>query len=101
MNKGYLSLLRMEVLTELFITLRQIIKGMATIIINEKTKIGKNVIEMLKALSKVDNNKSIKFLNETEYLLSTEANRKVLNQGISQVKKGTKGKIVKPDELWK
>ena len=42
---------------------------MATIVINEKTKIGKNVLEMLKALSKVDDNKSIKFIDETGYLL--------------------------------
>jgi hypothetical protein len=74
---------------------------MATIVINEKTKIGKNVLEMLKTLSKVDNNKSIKFLDETEYLLSTEANRNALIQGVIQLKKETKGKIVKPDELWK
>jgi hypothetical protein len=74
---------------------------MATIVINEKTKIGKNVLEMLKTLSKVDNNHSIKFLDETEYLLSTEANRKVLMDGIIQVKRGTKGRTIKPSEMWK
>ena len=74
---------------------------MATIIINEKTKIGKNVLEMLKALAKVDDNKSIKFIGETEYLLSTEANRDVLMEGVSQVKEGKKGKSIKPSELWK
>jgi len=74
---------------------------MATIIINEKTKIGKNVLEMLKALAKVDDNKSIKFIGETEYLLSTEANRDVLMKGVSQVKEGKKGKSIKPSELWK
>jgi hypothetical protein len=74
---------------------------MTTIVINEKTKIGKNVLEMLKTLAKVDDNKSIKFIDETDYLLSTEANRKVLMQGIYQIKKGTKGKTIKPSELWK
>lgn len=74
---------------------------MTTIIINEKTKIGKNVLEMLKTLAKVDDNKSIKFIDETDYLLSTEANRKVLMHGISEVKKGTIGKKIKPSELWK
>ena len=74
---------------------------MTTIVINEKTKIGKNVLEMLKALAKVDDNKSIKFIGETEYLLSTEANRDVLMHGVSQVKEGKKGKSIKPSELWK
>lgn len=74
---------------------------MATIVINEKTKIGKNVLEMLKTLAKVDDNKSIKFIDETEYLLSTEANREVLMHGVSQIKEGKKGKSIKPSELWK
>ena len=74
---------------------------MTTIVINEKTKIGKNVLEMLKTLAKVDDNKSIKFIDETEYLLSTEANRKALMHGVSQVNKGAKGKTIKPSELWK
>ena len=74
---------------------------MTTIVINEKTKIGKNVLEMLKTLAKVDNNKSIKFIDETEYLLSTEATRKALMHGVSQVNKGTEGKTIKPSELWK
>lgn len=74
---------------------------MTTIVINEKTKIGKNVLEMLKTLAKVDDNKSIKFIDETEYLLSTKANRKVLMHGVSQVKEGKKGKSIKPSELWK
>jgi nitrogenase subunit NifH len=56
---------------------------MATIVINERTKIGKNVMEMLKALAKADENQSIKFLDETEYLLSAEANKKALMHGIS------------------
>jgi len=74
---------------------------MATIVINEKTKIGKNVLEMLKTIAKVDDNKSIKFIDETEYLLSTEANRKALMHGVSQVKEGKKGKSIIPSELWK
>jgi hypothetical protein len=74
---------------------------MATIVINEKTKIGKNVLEMLKTLAKVDDNKSIKFIDETEYLLSTEANRKALMNGILQVNKGTEGQTIEPSELWK
>ncbi len=74
---------------------------MTTIVINEKTKIGKNVLEMLKTLAKVDDNKSIKFIDETEYLLSTEANRKALMDGVLQVNKGVKGKTIKPSELWK
>ena len=74
---------------------------MTTIVINEKTKIGKNVLEILKTLAKVDDNKSIKFIDETEYLLSTEANRKALMDGVLQVNKGVKGKTIKPSELWK
>jgi len=35
---------------------------MTTIQINEKTKIGKNVLEMLKALAEIENNNSIKIL---------------------------------------
>lgn len=74
---------------------------MTTIVIDEKTKIGKNVLEMLKTLAKVDDNKSIKFIDETEYLLSTEANRKALMHGVSEVNKGAKGKTINPSELWK
>jgi hypothetical protein len=74
---------------------------MATIIINEGTEIGKNVLEILKTLAKVDESKSIKFLDETEYLLSTEANKKALMHGVSQVNKGLKGTAIKPSALWK
>jgi hypothetical protein len=74
---------------------------MATVIINEKTKIGKSILEMLKTLSKVDDNKSIKFLDETDYLFSTEANKKVLMHGVDQVRKGKKGKTINPSEVWK
>ena len=74
---------------------------MTTIIINEKTKIGKNVLEMLKALSKVEKNDTIKILDETEYLLSSLANKEMLMKGISQVKKGKKGTTIKIDDLWK
>jgi hypothetical protein len=74
---------------------------MTTIQINEKTKIGKNILEMLKALARIENDNSIKFLDETEYLLSSKANKEVLIQGITQVKKGVKGKTIKTSELWK
>ena len=74
---------------------------MTTIQINEKTEIGKNVLEMLKALSRIENGDSIKILDETEYLLSSKANEEALMHGISQVKKKEKGKTIKPTELWK
>ena len=74
---------------------------MTTIQINEKTKIGKNILEMLKALAKIENNNSIKILNETEYLLSTKANSEALMHGIKQVQEGKKGKTIKPSDLWK
>ena len=69
---------------------------MATIIINENTRIGKSILEMLKALSETDDKNSIRFLDETEYLLSTKANKEALMQGVSQVKKGDKGKTITP-----
>ena len=74
---------------------------MTTIQINEKTKIGKNILEMLRALARIENDNSIKFLDETEYLLSSKANKEVLMQGIFQIKEGKKGKTIKPSELWK
>jgi hypothetical protein len=74
---------------------------MTTILINEKTKIGKNLLEMLRALSKIENDNSIRFLEETEYLLSTKANREALLHGVSQIKEGAKGKTIKTSELWK
>lgn len=74
---------------------------MTTIVINEKTRIGKNVLDMLKALSEIDDQNSIKFLDETEYLLSTEANKKALMHGISELNKGAKGKTINPSDLWK
>jgi hypothetical protein len=74
---------------------------MKIIKINEKTKTGKNVLAMLKALSQIENDNSIQFLDETEYLLSSKANKEVLMDGISQVKKGKKGKTIEPSELWK
>ena len=73
---------------------------MTTIRINEKTKIGKNVLEMLKALARIENNDSIKFLDETEYLLSSKANKEALMHGITQVKEGIKGKTIKISVLW-
>jgi hypothetical protein len=74
---------------------------MTTIQINEKTEVGKNVLEMLKALSRIEKGNSIKILDETEYLLSTKANEDALIHGISQVKRNEKGKTIKPAELWK
>jgi PHD/YefM family antitoxin component YafN of YafNO toxin-antitoxin module len=38
--------------------------------------------------------------DDTEYLLSTEANRKALAKGISQLNKGQK-KAIKTADLWK
>ncbi|MEI7424253.1 MAG: hypothetical protein WCK18_19275 [Prolixibacteraceae bacterium] len=74
---------------------------MTTIQINERTKIGKNVLAMLKALAKIENEDSIKFLDETNYLLSTNANKESLMHGIAQIKTGTKGKTIKPSAMWK
>ncbi len=74
---------------------------MTTIQINEKTKIGKNVIEMLKALARADNDNSIRFLDETEYLFSTKANKDVLMQGVKKVEEGANSKTIKTSELWK
>jgi hypothetical protein len=72
---------------------------MTTIQINEKTKIGRNVLEMLKALAKNDD--SIRVLDETEFLLSTKANKEALLHGINQVKEGKSGKTIKTSDLWK
>jgi hypothetical protein len=74
---------------------------MVTVQINNKTKTGKNALELLKELAQKENGNSIKFLDETEYLLSTQANREVLRRGVDQVKKGGNGKTIKPSELWK
>lgn len=71
---------------------------MTTIQINEKTKIGKNILKMLKALSRIENDKSITFLGETEYLLSTKANEEALMHGVNQVQKGEKGKTIKTSD---
>lgn len=72
---------------------------MTTIQINEKSKIGKNVLEMLKALAKNDD--SIRFLDETEFLLSSKENKDALLHGINQVKEGKPGKTIKLVDLWK
>ncbi len=74
---------------------------MTTIQINEKTKIGKTILNMLKELALLEKDDSIKFLDETEYLLSSKANKEALLNGITQVKKGKKGKTINPSELWK
>jgi hypothetical protein len=75
--------------------------AMTTIQINEKTKIGKNVLEMLKVLSRAENENSIRFLDETDYLLSTQANKDALLHGVTQVALGEKGKTIKTTDLWK
>ena len=74
---------------------------MKTIQINEKTKFGKNVLVLLKALSEIENDNSILFLDETDYLLSSKANKEKLMVGVSDVKDGKKGLTIEPSELWK
>lgn len=74
---------------------------MTTIQIDEKTKIGKNVLEMLKALANTENGNSIRFLDETEFLLSSKSNKDALLQGVNQVKEGKIGKTIKTSDLWK
>lgn len=74
---------------------------MTTIQINEKTKIGKNILEMLKAQARIENNNSIKFLDETEYLLSSKVNKEALMHGISQIREGVVGKAINTSDLWK
>lgn len=74
---------------------------MTIIQINEKTKMGKHVLGILKALAKAENENSIKFLDETEYLFSTKANMEALMQGVKDIKEGKKGKTINPSELWK
>ena len=74
---------------------------MTTIQINEKTKIGKNILKMLRELSENENKNSIKFLDETEYLLSTKANKARLLHSLNQANGGEKGKTIAIDDLWK
>ncbi len=74
---------------------------MTTIQINEKTKTGKNILKMLKALSDSENENLIRFLDETEYLLSTNANKTRLINSLNQAKSQKKGKTVSIDDLWK
>ena len=74
---------------------------MTNVQINEKTKIGRNVIAMLKALSQIEKENSIRFLDETEYLLSSKANREALMHAVTQVKEGKKGQTIKTSDIWK
>jgi hypothetical protein len=74
---------------------------MTTIQINEKTKIGKNAIEMLRALAREENDDSIKFLDETEYLISSKANVDALLDGVTRINEGQKGKTIKTSDLWR
>jgi len=72
---------------------------MTTIQIDEKTKIGKNVLEMLKVLAQAGIDNSIRFLDETDYHLSTSANKEALLNGVAQVEKGDKGKTIQIADL--
>jgi len=74
---------------------------MTTIQINEKTKTGKNILKMLKALADIENENSIRFLDETEYLLSTKTNKARLIDSVNQANGGKKGKTIAIDDLWK
>jgi hypothetical protein len=74
---------------------------MTTIQINGKTKIGKMALEMLKALAQLENDNSIIILDETEYLLSSKANKEALMHSVTQIKEGKKGKTINTSELWK
>lgn len=74
---------------------------MTTVQINDKTKIGKTVLEMLKTVASIENDNSITIFDETEFLLSSKANRDALMHGITQIKEGKKGKTIKISELWK
>lgn len=74
---------------------------MTTIQINDNTKIGKTVLEMLKALACIENDNSIKIMDETEYLFSTKANKEALLHGVTQINEGKKGKTIKVSEIWK
>ena len=74
---------------------------MKTMQMIEKTKIGKNVVAMLKALAEIKNDNSIQFLDETDYLLASKSNKEVLMHGVTQVKEGKKGKTIEPTQLWK
>jgi hypothetical protein len=61
---------------------------MATIIINEKTKVGKNLLKMLKALACIENEGSIRFLDETDYIISNTAFAKELHNRIEKYETG-------------
>ena len=43
----------------------------------------------------------IRFIDETEYLLSTKANKEALMHGKTQVDEGKPGKTISISELWK
>ncbi len=56
---------------------------------------------MLKVLSNSEEDKAIKFLDESGYLLASEKNREALQDGIQKIEKGEHGKQINIDELWK
>jgi hypothetical protein len=56
--------------------------------------------QALKAMFEAFNVKYEKELDETEYLMASEKNRKVLDESINQLEAG-KGTKVSFDDLWK
>lgn len=64
-------------------------------------RLKKIILTISKALPQRRNDRSIKFLDETEYLLSSKANKENLMQSIAQIEKGEKGKTIEPSDLWK
>jgi hypothetical protein len=55
----------------------------------------------MKRNTQIRNNKSIHFLDETDYLLSTSANKVALLNGLAQFEKGDNGKTIQIADLWK
>jgi hypothetical protein len=74
---------------------------MTTVLIDEKTKIGRNIIEMLRVLANAENVKAIKFLDETDYLMASKSNKAALLEGVRHVDEGIQGESVNIDKLWK
>jgi hypothetical protein len=74
---------------------------MTTVQINENTKIGKNIIEMLKFIAKSENERAVKFLDETDYLFASPKNKEVLLDGVEKIKNGDTGVHLNIAELWK
>lgn len=64
-------------------------------------KLKKDTLTIRKALLPRKNERAIKLLDDTEYLLSSKANKEALMQGITQIEEGKKGKTIEPSDLWK